>query len=263
MKENNRVGVFVLSVLEIKTRLASVESLEEEFYKECLNDSRKAVQAAVKSCEKRLLKLQQLEEKFVEMNLFENELHAKGYQFIAGVDEAGRGPLMGPVVAGAAILPADFKLLGLNDSKQLSEAKRNEFYDYIVENALAWGVGVCDSELIDQINIYEATKVAMTRAIGNLQVKPDYLLLDAMKLSLELPQDSLIKGDARSNSIAAASILAKVTRDRMIKAYAEEYPGYGFEKHMGYGTKEHLDSIEKLGPTPWHRMTFAPLKDMK
>ncbi|MDF2556745.1 MAG: ribonuclease [Bacillales bacterium] len=253
----------MLSVIEIKSRLSSVMSLEDPFYEECLIDSRKAVQSAVKSCEKQILKQRQLEEKFEEMNAFESVLRAKGFQFIAGVDEAGRGPLVGPVVAGAAILPPDFKLFGLNDSKQLSETKRDEFYDYIVENAVAWGVGICDSELIDQINIYEATKVAMTRAIENLQIKPDYLLLDAMKLSLEIPQESFIKGDARSNSIAAASILAKVTRDRLMKDYAEKYPGYGFEKHMGYGTKEHLTAIEKLGPTPWHRMTFAPLKDRK
>jgi ribonuclease HII len=257
------VGEKMVSVLEIKMGLVSVTSLEDEFYRECLIDERKAVQTLVKSCERRILKQRQLEEKFIEMNSFETDLRVKGYQFIAGVDEAGRGPLMGPVVAGAAILPADFKLLGLNDSKQLSEAKRDEFYDYIVENAIAWGVGVVGSRLVDQINIYEATKVAMTHAILNLQVKPDYLLLDAMKLKFECPQESLIKGDARSNSIAAASILAKVTRDRLIKAFAEQYPGYGFKKHMGYGTKEHLAAIELLGPTPWHRMTFAPLKDLK
>ncbi|MBS9335964.1 ribonuclease HII [Fructobacillus papyrifericola] len=225
-------------------------------------DQRTGVQAALKSFDKRLEKEAKQKADFMTRFAFESELWEQGFQAIAGVDEVGRGPLAGPVVAAAVILPADFDAYGVIDSKQLSEKVRDELVAHIKKDAIAYGVGVVSAERIDEINIYEASREAMKEAILAMQVPADYLLVDAMVVDLPLPQQKLIKGDARSNSIGAASILAKVTRDALMVKYDEQYPGYGFAQNDGYGTKAHLAGLAKLGPCPIHRRTFAPVKKL-
>ena len=195
--------------------------------------------------------------KIVDLLSYENNLYKNGINYIAGVDEVGRGPLVGPVVAAAVILPKGYKLEGLTDSKQLSEKKRNTFYDIIMKDAIAIGVGIKSNKIIDEVNIYEATKLAMKDAINNLSVKPEHVLIDAMPLELDIPTTSIIKGDALSESIAAASVIAKVTRDRMMYELDKEYPEYGFEKHKGYGTAAHMQAIRENGLCPLHRRSFV------
>lgn len=249
-----------MTIAEIKGKLSRIKSLEDPFVTECRSDSRKGIQLALQSLERAIEKERIQREHFESICVYERDLRSKGYQFIAGVDEAGRGPLAGPVVAAAVILPEDFYLPGLNDSKQLSAQRREEYFQYIHEQAISVSTGIIHSKEIDEINIYEAAKKAMLKAISQLEISPDYCLIDAMEVPLPIEQLSLIKGDAKSASIAAASVIAKETRDRMMMEYAKQHPEYGFEKHMGYGTKSHLDAIERFGPTDWHRMTFAPLK---
>lgn len=195
---------------------------------------------------------------------YEKELFKEGYHNIIGTDEAGRGPLYGPVVAGAVILPKDFKLEGLTDSKKLSEKKRNLFYDYITKNTI-WAVGIVPAKEIDEINIYEASKKAMTIAINKIRKKinADYVLTDAMKLDLDIPVKPLIKGDAKSITIAAASVIAKVTRDKMMYELDEKYPEYGFKNHKGYPTKKHLEALNKYGLIEGYRLTYGPVKKIK
>ena len=197
-------------------------------------------------------------ERLINLSQFEKEGYEKGFCYIAGIDEAGRGPLAGPVVAGAVILPKGCLLEGINDSKKLSEKKREKLYDDIIENAVAWGVGVVDHTVIDEINILNATRRAMKLALENLQINPDYILIDAEKKvdTNGIPYLPIIKGDALSISIGAASILAKVTRDRMMKEYDKMFPMYGFEKHKGYGTKAHVEAIKEHGPCMIHRKSF-------
>ncbi len=179
------------------------------------------------------------------------------YHFICGIDEAGRGPLAGPVVAGAVILPKDDPILYLNDSKKLSEKKRAMLYEEIMARAAAVGVGMASHTRIDEINILQATYEAMRAAVKNLPVKPEILLNDAVAIpEVDIPQVPIIKGDAKSVSIAAASIIAKVTRDRIMVEYDKEFPGYGFAGHKGYGTKAHIEALKELGPSPIHRRTF-------
>lgn len=190
---------------------------------------------------------------------YENELYNKGINYIAGVDEVGRGPLVGPVVTACVILPKDFECPGLTDSKKLTEKKRDMYYDYIMEHALSVSVGIMDNNVIDEVNIYEATKLAMYDAINKSKIKPEHVLIDAMKLDLEMPSTSIIKGDAKSISIAAASVIAKVTRDRMMYELDEKYPMYGFKKHKGYPTKLHMEMIDKYGILKEHRKTFNPV----
>lgn len=189
---------------------------------------------------------------------FEQQANAEGYRFIAGVDEVGRGCLAGPVVAGAVILDPSKPLpVGLNDSKKISKKNREIISEQVIENALAYAVGQVEADEIDQINILEATKKAMTIAIQNLSVKADYLLIDALELKdVDLPQKGIIRGDSKSASIAAASILAKVYRDNLMKDYAEIYPEYGLERHVGYGTKVHLEALRDFGATSIHRKSF-------
>ena len=196
----------------------------------------------------------------VDLYQYENELYNKGINYIAGVDEVGRGPLIGPVVTACVILPRDFKCDGLTDSKKLSEKKREEYFDYIMEHALNVSVGMMSEKVIDEVNIYEATKLAMYEAINNSKIKPEHVLIDAMKLeNLNMPSTSIIKGDAKSISIAAASVIAKVTRDRMMVELDLKYPMYGFKKHKGYPTKQHVEAIEKYGILDNHRKTFKPV----
>lgn len=201
--------------------------------------------------------------KDIDLLKYEKELYKEGITLIAGTDEAGRGPLVGPVVAAAVILPKNYSLEGLNDSKQLSEKKREKFYDIIYKDAISVGVGVVDAKTIDEINILEASRLAMKKAIQKLSVKPEYVLSDAMKLEgINIPYKDIIHGDALSLSIAAASVIAKVTRDRMMVELDKKYPEYGFKKHKGYPTKEHLENVKKYGVLENYRFTYKPIRDL-
>ena len=198
----------------------------------------------------------------VDLLKFETDLYRKGYKLIAGTDEAGRGPLAGPVVASAVILPPNYYLEGLNDSKKLSEKKRNMFYDIIMRDAISVGVGIVSPQEIDEINILEASRKAMNIALDNLKVKPDYILTDAMKLERDVPVMPIIHGDALSETIAASSVIAKVTRDRIMVELDKKYPMYGFAEHKGYPTKKHIEKIQKYGIIEEYRKTFKPVKEL-
>ena len=250
------------TIKEIKEELAKITELESPLFKEFEKDSRSGVQ---KEIEKRKKAIQaEINEnlRLEGMLAYEKELYAQGISLIAGVDEVGRGPLAGPVVAAAVILPQNCKIKGLNDSKKIPKKNHEEIFQAVKENALAIGIGIMDNQVIDQVNIYEATKLAMIEAVAQLKIKPDCLLIDAMKLNLPLPQQSIIKGDANSLSIAAASIVAKVTRDKMMADFDQVYPGYDFAQNAGYGTKLHLEGLDKYGVTPIHRRSFEPIKSM-
>ena len=192
---------------------------------------------------------------------YEKELYNDGYTLIAGVDEVGRGPLVGPVVAAAVILPKNYKLEGLTDSKKLSEAKRNYFNEIIKRDAISYGIGVIDNNIIDEVNIYEATKLAMKQAISNLKIKPDYVLTDAMKLDIDIDFMPLIKGDLRSLSISAASVIAKVYRDNLMYLLDKKYPYYNFKNNKGYPTKDHIEAIKKYGIIKEHRISYHPVSE--
>lgn len=195
------------------------------------------------------------------MKDYENELYKKGIELIAGVDEVGRGPLVGPVVCACVILPKDYFNEQINDSKKISEKKREKLYDTIMQEAISVGIGISSEKIIDEVNILEATKLAMQEAIKNSKIKPEHILIDAVKLDIDIPSTSIIKGDAKSQSIAAASIIAKVTRDRMMDELDEKYPQYLFKKNKGYGTKAHIEAIRQYGIIPEHRKTFAPCSE--
>ncbi|MEI8216237.1 MAG: ribonuclease HII [Eubacteriales bacterium] len=198
-----------------------------------------------------------LQNKLIEMSRYENELYSKGIKNICGIDEVGRGPLAGPVLACAIILPEDFSILGVDDSKKLSEKKRNDLYDKILSCCISYGVGIVHNRVIDEINILNATKMAMRIAIENLDVKPGHLLIDALELQgIGIPMTPIIKGDTLSVSIAAASIVAKVIRDRMMRDYHLEYPNYAFDSNKGYGTKAHYEGIDGYGICEIHRRSF-------
>ncbi|MBS4750818.1 ribonuclease HII [Carnobacteriaceae bacterium zg-ZUI78] len=246
---------------QIKDALNSIQH-KQDIPVEWYQDERKSVQQALKSWEDKLVKFKKLQEKLDSMLSFEKALTKNGYNAIAGIDEVGRGPLAGPVVAACVMMPMDTFILSVNDSKQLSEKKREKLYKEIMANAISVGIGIVEPNDIDTLNIYQATKVAMQQAVDKMSIKPDFLLIDAMTLTNDLPQESLIKGDARSYSIACASIIAKVTRDRMMCEYAQHYPHYAFDKNAGYGTKDHLLGLEKYGITPIHRKSFEPIKTM-
>lgn len=192
---------------------------------------------------------------------YERELREKGITLIAGVDEVGRGPLVGPVVAACCILPKEFNLDGLTDSKKLSEKKREYFFEEIKKQAISYGIGIIDEKKIDEVNIYEATKLAMKEAIKNMNVKPEHILIDAMPLELDIPTTSIIKGDLKSITISAASVLAKVTRDRMLVELDKKYPMYDFKNNKGYPTRKHLAAISKYGIIDEHRKSYGPVKD--
>ena len=192
---------------------------------------------------------------------YERELISSGINLIAGVDEVGRGPLVGPVVTACVILPINYKLEGLTDSKKISEKKREEFFDIIKKDALGIGIGIIDEKKIDEVNIYEATKLAMKQAINNCPIKPEHVLIDAMKLDIDIPTTSIIKGDLLSRSISAASIIAKVTRDKMMYELDKKYPMYNFKNNKGYPTKDHLKAIKKYGIIDEHRRSYGPVKE--
>ena len=198
------------------------------------------------------------EERLKHMLEIEDSLYQRGYKLVCGVDEAGRGPLCGPVVAAAVILNKDEMIEGVNDSKKLSEKKRENLYDIITKKAIAVGVGISDVDIIEDINILNATKLAMKQAINNLKINTDFVLIDGNQMiDIDIDAQTVVSGDAKSESIAAASIIAKVTRDRLLKDYDKKYPEYGFAKHKGYGTKAHIEAIKKYGLTPIHRKSFC------
>lgn len=251
-----------LAIAEIERILADITDQSNPFILQLEQDERKGAQASLAKWKRKREQERKLKDKFFEMTAFEQKYRAQGFQAIAGVDEVGRGPLAGPVVAAAVILPEDFYLPGLNDSKQLSEKKRQEFADIIHSKAVAVGLSMIHADEIDKINIYQAAKKAMNLAIASLNQTPDAVLIDAMKLELPFASESIIKGDAKSISIAAASIVAKVARDEWMKELSGQYPAYGFAQNMGYGTKEHTEAIQKFGVTPYHRKTFSPIKEL-
>lgn len=250
------------TIKEIKERLATIDDLDHPLFEELILDGRAGVQAAISKRKRELQKQVDEDLRLEKMLAYEKELYAQRIDLIAGVDEVGRGPLAGPVVAAAVILPKACKIPGLNDSKKIPKSKHKEIYEAVLQNAIAIGIGIKDNQVIDQVNIYEATKLAMMEAIGQLEPQPQHLLIDAMKLDLPIPQTSIIKGDANSLSIAAASIVAKVTRDQMMEEFDCEYPGYDFTQNAGYGTANHLAGLDKLGVTPIHRRSFEPVKSM-
>lgn len=247
------------SISEIKEILSScsMETLPEQM-KQFEADSRKGVQNLLTSFRKKYDKHLQELERLEEILTYERGCWDAGYELVAGIDEVGRGPLAGPVVAAAVILPKGCKIEGVNDSKKLSAKKREELYDIILEKAVSYGIGVVSNERIDEINILQATYEAMRDALSQLSPRADYILADAVTIPMvSTPQRGIIKGDAKSMSIGAASIVAKVYRDRMMEAFDEVYPGYGFAANKGYGSAEHIEGIKKLGITPIHRKTFV------
>ena len=250
------------TIKEIKEQLANIQRLDDPLLAELEQDSRSGVIQAIAKRKRDIQKRIDEDERLEGMLAYEKECYARGIKLIAGVDEVGRGPLAGPVVAAAVILPKACKIPGLNDSKKIPKFKHKEIYEAVLQEAIAIGIGVKDNHVIDQVNIYEATKLAMMEAIGQLEPQPQHLLIDAMKLDLPIPQTSIIKGDANSLSIAAASIVAKVTRDQMMEEFDKEYPGYDFAKNAGYGTANHLAGLDQLGVTPIHRRSFEPIKSM-
>ena len=250
------------TIKEVKESLATIDRLDHPLFEELIYDARAGVQSAINKRKRELQKQVDEDLRLEKMLTYEKELYAQGIQLIAGVDEVGRGPLAGPVVAAAVILPKNCKIPGLNDSKKIPKSKHQAIYQAVLDQAISVGIGVKDNHVIDQVNIYEATKLAMLEAIHELEPQPQHLLIDAMKLDLPISQTSIIKGDANSLSIAAASIVAKVTRDQMMAAYDQEYPGYDFAQNAGYGTTKHLEGLEKQGVSPIHRRSFEPIKSM-
>ena len=250
------------TIKEIKEQLANIQRLDDPLLAELEQDSRSGVIQAIAKRKREIQKRIDEDERLEGMLAYEKECYARGIELIAGVDEVGRGPLAGPVVAAAVILPKACKIPGLNDSKKIPKYKHKEIYEAVLQNAIAIGIGIKDNHVIDQVNIYEATKLAMMEAIGQLEPQPQHLLIDAMRLDLPISQTSIIKGDANSLSIAAASIVAKVTRDQMMEEFDREYPGYDFAQNAGYGTANHLAGLDQLGVTPIHRRSFEPVKSM-
>lgn len=244
------------SIAEIKKEFAQADDTELfALFEKYADDGRAGVVGLIAQYRKKLEKLEKERARLEAMRRYEREYAS--YGLICGIDEAGRGPLAGPVVAGAVILPEDCEILYLNDSKQLSEKRREELFDEIKEKAVAWGIGMASPARIDEINILQATYEAMRQAVNTLAPSPKLLLNDAVKIpGIDLPQVPIIKGDAKSLSIAAASVLAKVTRDRLMREYDKLMPEYGFAAHKGYGSAAHIEALKKYGPSPIHRRTF-------
>lgn len=246
------------TIKELEAALAAPE-VSEEFLADCREDPRKAAARLVRRYEK----AQAEHARLLKMYAYEHEAWARGYEIVAGVDEAGRGPLAGPVSVAAVILPHDLCLPKLNDSKKLSAKVREELFDEIQEKAIAVGTALIDAQTIDRVNIYQATINGMYEAIFSLQPEPQEVLIDAVPLeNLPMASQSIIKGDAKSASIAAASIIAKVTRDRLMDEYDKIYPEYGFAQHKGYGTAQHIEALKKYGPCPIHRRSFEPVRSL-
>lgn len=250
------------TIKEITEALKSANQYEE-WMKKLETDERAAVKKAYASFQKRIAKLEKVREEHMEKLAFDASFLPNEHAFLAGTDEAGRGPLAGPVVTAAVILPNNcMELVGINDSKQLSKEKRNEYAERIKEHALTYYIHFQPASEIDRINILEATRQSMEKSVMSLSIKPDVVIADAMKLNVPYSQHSIIKGDAKSLAIAAASILAKTARDDYMDELAKKYPMYGFNKNAGYGTKEHLDAIKQYGITEHHRKSFEPIKSL-
>lgn len=247
------------AISKIKEKLEGLEVREiPQAVVEFMTDERKGVMKLVASAQKRyenyLNELKRLEE----ISVYEKECYLNGCTYVAGIDEVGRGPLAGPVVTAVVILKQGAMIEGINDSKKLSEAKREELYDIIVKEAVDYSIGIVSPLEIDEINILQATYKAMQNCIDGLKVKPDYILVDAVTIpNIEIKQKGIIKGDAKSISIGAASIVAKVTRDRLMKDYAEIFPEYDFEQNKGYGSPKHIEAIKQIGICPIHRRSFV------
>lgn len=250
-----------MGIADIKQQLKSIDENDKEafelFVEQYKDDEKSGIIALCEQARKKIAKLDAEIARTENMYIFEDKYHDMDFEYICGIDEVGRGPLAGPVVACAVILPKDERVLYLNDSKQVSKKKREELYDIILEKAVAYGIGIVSEQVIDEKNILQATYEAMRIAISNLKVKPNLLLNDAVKIpEVDIKQVPIIKGDTLSASIAAASIVAKVTRDRIMEEYDKIYPGYDFAKNVGYGTAVHTNAIKTQGPCAIHRKTF-------
>ena len=244
-----------LKKASMRTKAESAAGLLENLEQTYREDTRSGVQALIRRSEKQRETLEKEPARIYQLQQYERDYEKEG--LICGIDEVGRGPLAGPVVAGAVILPKNCEILYLNDSKQLSAEKREQLYDIILEHAVAVGIGIVSPQRIDEINILQATYEAMRQAIEKLNPQPAVLLNDAVRIpQVAIQQVPIIKGDAKSVSIAAASIVAKVTRDRMMEQYEEVFPGYGFARNKGYGSKEHIEALQTMGPTAIHRRSF-------
>lgn len=250
------------TIKDIKALLETIDSENHPLLKSLETDSRKGVQLALRKWKKQYHETQLLMQSFKDKNVYENELYQSGARFVAGVDEVGRGPLAGPVVAACVILDPKCPIFGLNDSKQLSLKKREQLVNEIQQKAIAVSIGQATVKEIDSYNIYQATRLAMLRAVETITQPIDHLLIDAMTIDSAIPQQHIIKGDVKSNSIAAASIVAKQYRDRLMQSYATQFPWYDFERNMGYGTPSHLAGIEHHGICCIHRKTFEPIKSI-
>ncbi|GAF35415.1 ribonuclease HII [Lentilactobacillus farraginis] len=251
-----------LTVKQVKACLDQVITLDDPILKQLGDDSRKGVQHLIAITKNRLQKEQLALNQFHRRFKYEENFWHHGVRYIAGVDEVGRGPLAGPVVSAAVILPRDFDLIRVTDSKQLKPAVRAQLVPQIKREALSIGIGLVDNSGIDRLNIYEATRVAMKQAVEQLRPQPDEIIVDAMTIDVPIHQTRLIKGDAKSISVSAASIVAKVYRDTLMDQYARKYPEYDFNHNAGYGTANHLAALKKYGATPIHRKTFAPVKNL-
>ncbi len=267
LKETNEIEIetnhsfqqdgFLCSLKKIEGESDEIKGYFFETIKNCLLKKKNANNINDKS----LIKKMELYLDCQDTYQYERKLRKQGITYIGGVDEVGRGPLVGPVVAACCILPEKFDLDGLTDSKKLSEKKREYYFEEIKKQAISYGIGIVDEKRIDEINIYEATKEAMIQAINNCKIKPEHVLTDAMKLDIDIPLTPIVKGDLRSITISAASVLAKVTRDRMLLELDQKYPMYDFKKNVGYPTKKHLEAIEQYGIIPEHRRSYGPVKN--
>ncbi|USS87420.1 ribonuclease HII [Fructilactobacillus hinvesii] len=251
-----------MKISELKVAFAQVQSDGDPLLATYQDDPRKGVQRLLQQTHRRLERQRLAVAAFQQRLHYEKELWHHGIEYVAGVDEVGRGPLAGPVVVGAVILPHDFSLVNVNDSKQLSDHERRSLVPLIKQAAVAYQIVRISPQIIDQVNIYEASRLGMKQAVEQLNPLPNHLLVDAMVIDADFPQTKLIKGDAKSASIAAASILAKVARDDLMIEYAKQYPEYGFDHNDGYGTASHLQALRQFGATPIHRKSFAPVRDL-
>lgn len=249
-----------LSISDVKAKLATLTDENDQFVSTIVNDERKGVKTALQSFHRRIERNKKMKQGFEQRLSFERQFWNAGDQYVAGIDEVGRGPLAGPVVTAAVIIDSSFDLLGVTDSKQLTAHERETLYLKIVKEAVEVNIAVKDNQIIDQYNIYATTKIAMNEAINGLRHRPTQLIVDAVPLDIDIPQTTLIKGDQKSVSVAAASIVAKEYRDHLMQDYDQIYPGYDFANNMGYGTAKHLSGLKKLGITPIHRHSFAPVR---
>lgn len=248
------------TIQEIKTALTTETSLDSAFVRSLQSDPRRGVQQALGALQRRLTQQQQRRQAFEQRFVYERQLWQAGNQYVAGIDEVGRGPLAGPVVTAAVVLDETFDLLDVTDSKQLRAQQREHLYLRIINEAVEVNIAVKDNHEIDHENIYHATQLAMIEAVQGLHHQPSHLIVDAVPLAIDIPQTTLIKGDQKSISVAAASIVAKEYRDHLMGVYDQLYPGYDFAHNMGYGTAKHLAGLKERGITPIHRLSFAPVK---